>query len=98
MARVVRNPKSKYWQVRWIDFNGKERQRSSKTTDKRTAEKLARKLEDDAAKVRTGLVSRREANILDAAESTPRDHLDDYLAWCRDRKRQAKSWTDTKRS
>ncbi len=79
MARVVKTQRSRYWQVRWMDHAGRERQRSAKTTDKRTAEQLARKLEDEAARIKTGLVTKREVKIMDSANHSARDHLDAYL-------------------
>ena len=98
MARVVKTSRSRYWQVRWIDHTGSERQQSSKTTDKRTAEQLARKLEDASAKVKTGLVTKREAKIMKSSNRLAQDHLDAYLQWCRDQKRQDKDWIKAKRS
>ena len=98
MARVVKTSRSKYWQVRWIDHTGCERQRSAKTTDKRTAEQLARKLEDFAARIKTGLVTKREVKIMDLANRSAHDHLDTYLQWCRERKQQDKGWVEAKRS
>jgi hypothetical protein len=38
-----------YWYASWFDHHGKRRTRSARTTDKATAERIARKLEAEAA-------------------------------------------------
>ena len=59
-----------YWYVQWYDHNGKRRSKCTQTTDKATAERIARKHEADAALRRDGVID----PTLDAISN--RDALD----------------------
>ena len=45
MSSVWKHPKSRYWTACYTDHTGKQRKRSTKTTDRRLAEKIAYELE-----------------------------------------------------
>ena len=67
-----------YWYVSWFDHNGKRRTKCTRTTDKATAERIARKHEADVALRRDGVID----PILDAisreSKRTIESHLADY--------------------
>jgi len=48
-----------YYYASWFDHNGKRKTLCTRTTDKATAERIARKHESDAAARRQGVVDRR---------------------------------------
>jgi integrase len=64
MACIWKHPKSKYWMARFYDLNGKRRNRSTKTEDRKEARKLAAAYEDAARRKRTALQSRRVISAL----------------------------------
>ena len=68
-----------YYYTSWFDHSGRRRTKCTRTTDKATAERIARKYEDDAAKRREGLIDPSDDRF--AAEGRRRlaDHLDDFL-------------------
>lgn len=45
-----------YYYVSWVDHTGRRRSKCARTTDKATAERIAAKLENEAAKRREGLI------------------------------------------
>jgi len=59
VACIWKHPKSKYWIARFYDLNGKRRNRSTKSEDRKEARKLALAYEDAARRKRTALQSRR---------------------------------------
>ena len=59
MACIWKHPNSKYWMARFYDLNGKRRNRSTKSEDRKEARKLAELFEQAAKKKRTALQSRR---------------------------------------
>ena len=83
MATLFKRPGRKNWMIQYFDHSGKRRERSSRTTDRRSAERLAAQLEEVATKVRSGLISSTDASISEAAKSGVDAHVDAYLAWCR---------------
>ena len=58
MASISKRPDSKYWRACWTGSDGKRRKRSTKTSDKRLAEKLARQFEEESRSVRTARQAR----------------------------------------
>lgn len=64
MACVWKHPNSKYWIARFYDQNGKRRNRSTKSEDRKEARKLAEVYEDAARRKRTALQSRRVISAL----------------------------------
>jgi integrase len=64
MACIWKHPNSKYWMARFYDLNGKRRNRSTKTEDRKEARKLAAIYEDAARRKRTALQSRRVISAL----------------------------------
>jgi integrase len=62
MASVWRHPLSKYWTACFRDLNGKQRRISTKTTDRKTAQRLAEEYE---AAIRTKRTLRQAQVVLD---------------------------------
>ena len=52
-----------YWYVQWFDHRGKRRIKCARTTDKATAERIARQHEADAALRRDGVIDPTLARI-----------------------------------
>ena len=82
MASVFkRNGKGNYL-VSYFDHSGRRREKSSRTTDKRSAERIAAKLESDAALRREGVVDPRQDRFI-ANERIPlAKHIEAYLDHC----------------
>ncbi len=53
MASIWKHPKSQYWTAHFVDANGRRLKRSTKSTDRKTATKLAEQFEEAARKKRT---------------------------------------------
>jgi len=89
MASVFKREGGKYWTASWFDHEGKRRERSTGTTDKRLAERIAHKWEDEATARRTGVVDARAAGIAEQEARPLAEHVTDFLAYL-----AAKSTTD----
>ena len=76
-----RNPAGP-WIVRWFDHAGRRVQRSTRTTDKRAAERIAAKLTGDAALRREGVVDAMEDGFAQADRVPLAEHVAAYLAHC----------------
>ena len=70
MASVYKRNGRGPWIIAWFDHTGKRRDRSSRTTDRRAAERIAAKLEADAALRRDGVIDARTDGYA-AAERVP---------------------------
>ena len=58
MASLWKHPQSKYWTACFTDRTGKQRKRSTRTTDRKAALKLAEVYEDAARRRRTAKQAR----------------------------------------
>jgi integrase len=70
-----------YWYVSWVEYSAKGQVRRSKcarTTDKATAERIARKLEAEAALRREGVIDPTLDAISKESQRTIDSHLADY--------------------
>ncbi|MCB9492242.1 MAG: site-specific integrase [Dehalococcoidia bacterium] len=83
MASVYRQGGRPNWMVAWYDAGGARRVRSSGTTDKRAAERLAAKLEADGMLAREGIVDPRAEQFSTAARRPLAEHVADFLAYLR---------------
>ena len=78
MASVYkRNGKGK-WYAAWMDMNGKQRTKSTGTTDKAAAERIAKKYEADAALRRDGVVDPSEDRYAEQGRRHLTEHLGEY--------------------
>ena len=64
------------WYASWVDHNGKRHTKSTRTTDKATAERIANKNEADAALRREGVID----PTLDTASREARRSIDSHLS------------------
>ena len=66
------------WIAAWIDHNGQRQTKSTRTTDKATAERVAKKWEADAALRREGVIDDAVDSISREARRAIESHLADY--------------------
>lgn len=87
MASILKRPRSQFWFAAFTDANGRRLKKSTKTTDRKTALKIANEFEGVANKRRTLLQVRRVIGSLsrdllglDMREPTMREHVENWLA------------------
>ncbi len=66
--------------IAFFDYAGKRQVRSARTTDKATAERIAAKLEADAALRRDGVIDPNLDAICQHSRRSVKSHLQDYEA------------------
>ena len=69
-----------YWYASWVDHTGKRRTKCTKTTDKATAERIAKKQESDVALRRDGVIDPTLDAISKESQRTIESHLEDFRA------------------
>ena len=67
----------------WYDYAGKRRERSTRTTDRRAAERILAKHVADSALRREGVIDARQDRFSDENRKPLTEHVADYLAHCR---------------
>ena len=80
MATVFKRQGKGSWIIQWYDHTGKRRERSSRTTDKKAADRIAAKLEADTALRRDGVIDARSAVAAEQSSKTIASHLADFGA------------------
>ena len=68
------------WIASWFDHNGKRQTKSTRTTDKATAERIAKKNEADAALRREGVVDTTQERFANEAGRLIAEHVADFRA------------------
>jgi integrase len=68
------------WYIAYFDHNGQRQARSARTTDRAAAERIAAKLEADAALRREGVIDPHLEGVSRESRRTITSHLDDYKA------------------
>lgn len=68
------------WTLVWFDHTGRRRKRSSRTTDKKTAERILAKKIADAALRREGVIDASQDSFRDSATRPVELHLHDFAA------------------
>jgi len=66
--------------VSWFDHAGYRREKSTRTTDYRTAERIAAKLANDAALRREGIIDAAADRHAKAGRRAIAEHLDEFVA------------------
>lgn len=86
MASTHKRTRSKFWYAAFTDANGRRLKKSTKTTDKKTADKIAHEFESVANKRRTLTQLRRVIGEMsrellgdDLREPTLREHIEEWL-------------------
>ena len=90
MASVWRHPQSQFWSACWTDGKGRRVKRSTKTTDKRLAERLAQQFEAESRAKRTARQARKILGDIYksvAGEELPSMTVREYLVGFMERKR-----------
>ena len=98
MASVFKKAGRKNWSVSWFDHNGKRWTRSSGTTDKRAAERLASKLEADAMLRRDGVVDAGADVLAQEGRRPIAEHVEEFVSDIRARARTEKHATEREAS
>jgi integrase len=87
MASLWKHPQSKFWSACWTDKDGRRLKRSTKTTDRKLAKKLAEQFEAESRVVRTAKQARqilaeiyREHSGQELATSSVADYFNGYVA------------------
>lgn len=94
MASVYKMNGRKNWMIAHYDAGGTRRVRSSGTTDRRLAERVAAKLDGDALLRREGVVDPTLDAFAAAARKPIQEHLGDFVACLRHRGRTEKHAKD----
>ncbi len=80
MASVFKRKASKFWHVSWTDHTGKRCFKSTQTTDKQAAQRIANKHEADAALRRDGVIDTRAESMQLESSRPVREILGQYEA------------------
>ena len=96
MATVFKRRGKGPWIIKYFDHQGRRREKSSRTTDKRAAQRMAAKLEADAALRREGVVDPRLDGLAEADKIPIRDHVDAYLRHLRAGDRSPRTLADAR--
>lgn len=80
---LIQSEPGKPFVAYWYDHTGKRRKKSTRTTDRRTAERLLAKYVADAALRRDGVVDPRTDRFSEANRVPLADHTAAYLDYCR---------------
>ena len=96
MATIFKKTGSGPWIIKFFDHQGRRRERSSRTTDKRVAERLAAKFEADVALRREGVVDPRLDALATADRVSIQAHVDAYLQHLRANDRSERTLSDAR--
>ncbi len=79
MATVFKRQGRGPWIIQYFDYEARRREKSSRTTDKRAADRMAAKIETENALRREGVVDPATDRHVEANAIPVRDHVRDYL-------------------
>lgn len=85
MASIYRRKGAGPWLINHYDQHGRRKERSSRTTDFRAAERIAQKLEADVALRREGVVDARHERLAEENRKPLAQHVREYLQHCHGR-------------
>ena len=97
MASIYKRKGRKNWTIEWFDEHGRRRSKSSRTTDKRYAQRIANDIEADVALRRAGLIDARQEGLAKQGRRPVEVHVEDFLQSKRDARRKARSIGDLER-
>jgi len=80
MASIFKRKGVGAWLIVFFDEQGRRREKSSRTTDRRAAERIAAKIEADVALRRSGVVDVRAERLAAANQQPLQKHVEAYLA------------------
>jgi len=79
MATVFKRNGKGNWIIQWFDHEGVRREKSSRMTDKRAAERLASKLVSDVMLRREGIIDPSADRLAEHCAQPLAEHLEEYL-------------------
>ena len=79
MPTLFKRPSSPYHLIRYVDRNGKLRERSSRVTDRRRARAIGLEIEERERAIREGRISPAELEATEAARKSIEEHLAAHL-------------------
>ncbi len=79
---LFKRTKNGSWIVSWYDHAGKRRERSTRTTDRRAAERILAKYVADAALRREGVIDPRKDRFAIENRRPLVEHVSDYITHC----------------
>jgi integrase/recombinase XerD len=79
MASIFKRGTRPAWRISFFDDQGRRREISSHTTEKRAAERIAAKLEAEVALRRAGVIDAHQARLADENRRPFSDHVEDHL-------------------
>jgi integrase len=82
MATVFKRNGKGPWIIQFFDAAGRRREKSSRTSDYRAAERIANKLEADVALRREGVIDGRQDRFTEEARKPLAQHVAAYLEHC----------------
>jgi integrase len=85
MASVFKRKGVGSWLISYYDQAGRRKEKSSRTTDFRAAERIAQKIEADVALRRDGVVDARHERLTEENRKPLAQHVREYLQHCRGR-------------
>jgi len=83
MATIFKRGNKGPWIIQFFDAEGRRRERSTRTTDFRAAERIAAKLGADVALRRDGVVDARQDRFAQENRKPLANHVSDYVEHCR---------------
>ena len=83
MATIFKRNDKGPWIIQFFDAEGRRRERSTRTTDFRAAERIAAKLGADVALRRDGVVDARQDRFAQENRKPLASHVSDYAEHCR---------------
>lgn len=90
MATLHRRSPTGPWIARWFNHDGRRQQRSTRTTDRRSADRLAARWEEQSALRRGGVIDPRSDRFIAAEAKALSTHLADYASDLRSNARTKK--------
>lgn len=97
MACIFKRPGRPHYLVSYFDHDGRRRVKSTRSSDHKVAERIAAKLEGDAALRREGVVDDGHIRRAEQDRRPLREHLEDYYQDCEHVGHSAKHVVETRR-
>jgi len=97
MASVFKRGGRGKYLIHYYDAQGKRRERSSRTTDKRAAERIAAAIEAEVELRKQGLVDVRQEHLAKQARRSLAEHTEDFIQSKRDAGRSPRTVQDAER-
>ena len=84
MASIFKRNGDSSWTIAWFDAQGRRCEKSSRTTDHRTAKRIAAKIDAGVALRREGVIDARQDRIAESVGRPLRAHVAAYVQHCVD--------------